>query len=111
MNIDPTEIERRTLRALSAIKSAYGTDADEFGATLFVSHHIEELDAGYWRATFGTDAPSATDILDALVLRSDFEDEEDLEALDFTLPGDVTNYVLCVSFDEAGEVENVSMES
>ncbi len=31
--------------------------------------------------------------------------------LDFTLPGDATDYVVCVSFGEDGEIEDISMES
>ena len=31
------------IAALTAIRQAFGTDADENGATLFVSHHFEEI--------------------------------------------------------------------
>ena len=108
---DNAEIQTRTNAALKAIKAAYGTADDEFGATLFVSHHLEELAASYWEKHFQAAKPAPEQILDVLVLQSDFDEEEDLDSLDFTLPGEVTDYVLCVSFDEDGAVEAISMES
>ncbi len=39
------------------------------------------------------------------------EEEEPLDTLDFTLPEGVTNYVICVEFDDSGNVSKVSMES
>src|SRR5688500_961069 len=111
MPLDRTEIQRRTEAARAAIKAAYGTEDDEYGATLFVSHHLAELYPSYWKENFQTAGPEPQQILDALVLRSDLEDDDDIDSLDFSLPGDVTDYVLCVSFDEAGEVADISMES
>ncbi len=111
MAIDNAEIQKRTKAALAAIKAGYGTEDDEYGATLFVSHHLEEIESSYWTERFQTESPEASQILDALILRSDFEDEDDIDSFDFTLPGDVTDYVICVSFGENGEVEDISMES
>jgi hypothetical protein len=39
------------------------------------------------------------------------DDEDGLDTLDFSLPGDVSNYVLCVRFNENGELGEISMES
>ena len=111
MAIDEAEIQKRTKAALAAIKAAYGTEEDEYGASLFVSHHLDEIESSYWEDRFQTSSPKPLQILEALVLRSDFEDDEDFETFDFTLPGDVTNYVICVSFDGKGKVEDISMES
>ncbi len=115
MAIDQAKLRRRVEAARAAIHAAYGTEGDEFGATLFVSHHLEELEPAYWEEQFQTARPDPQRILDALVLRSEFDEEEDggeqLDTLDFTLPGDVTDYVLCVTFGEEGEVEDISMES
>jgi len=33
------------------------------------------------------------------------------ELIDFSLPDEITNYVLCVSFDKKGDVIDISMES
>ena len=111
MPIDEAELERRKKSALAAIKAAYGTQDDENGATLFISHHLEEVESSYWEEHFKASRPEAMQILDSLVLQNDFEDEDDIESLDFTLPGEVTNYLICVSFDEDGGVEEISMES
>ena len=111
MAIDKEEIQKRTIAALAAIKAAYGTEEDEYGATLFVSHHLDEIESSYWEERFQSASPRPSQILDALVLRTDFEDDQDIDMFDFTLPGDVTDYVICVSFDEHGKVEEISMES
>ena len=106
------EVERRKELALAAIKAAYGTEEDEFGATLFVSHHLEEIEKEYWKRILGTEIPSAQEVLDILVLQSHWGDEEDgIDTFDFTLPEEVTNYVISVAFDEEGNVDEVTMES
>lgn len=111
MSVDPAEIQRRTKIALAAIKAAHGTEPDQLGVTLFVSHHLEEVDSSYWEKHFQTSTPDPGRILDSLVLCSEFEEEEDLELFDFTLPGKVTNYLICVNFNDEGEVESIAMES
>ena len=105
------EIARRTTAALAAIKQSL--DEEDSAAALFASHHVEELDAAYWKKYAGTTKPSAKQVVDLLELRSHWgdEDEDGIDTFDFTLPGDVTNYVVSVCFDEDGKVEDVSMES
>jgi hypothetical protein len=49
MPANPAEIKRREAAARAAIKQLFVTSEDEHGATLFVSHHLEELDSSYWR--------------------------------------------------------------
>ncbi len=39
------------------------------------------------------------------------DDDDGIDTFDFTLPGDVTQYVISVSFDEDGDVEDIVMES
>lgn len=110
------DLDRRVRAALAAIVELYGTDEGEASATLFVTHHLEEVEADYWVEHFGTDSPEPDQILESLVLHAPWDAEEDDEdesyaMLDFTLPGEVTNYVLGVTFDEDGNVEDVVMES
>ena len=111
------ELEERRIVALAAIKRAFGTPADEHAATLFVAHHLEELPAEYWLEHCENSQPEPQQVLELLVLRVDEADEDDedddidLNMLDFTLPGDVTDYVICVELDDAGAVESISMES
>jgi hypothetical protein len=109
MNRDSTEYERRKRAAMEAIRSAFGRTEDEYGGTLFVSHHLEHLDGNYWLKQLGSDRPEPNRILDLLEIQSDPEDG--LETLDFSLPESVTNYVICVTFDSDGKVEDISMES
>ena len=113
MSANTKEIQKRTEVALSAIKAAYGTSDDEFGATLFVSHHLEELDASYWEKHLQTASPDPIRVLEMLTLRSHWGDEDDdgIDTFDFTFPGEVTDYVISVSFDENGNVEDITMES
>ncbi|MBK1790997.1 DUF2004 domain-containing protein [Persicirhabdus sediminis] len=112
MPIHQDTIDKFSSIALSAIKAAYGTEDDEYGSTLFVAHHLEELEASYWQSHFKVDVPEASQILDSLVLSPYCIDEEDevINNLDFTLPGEVTNYLICVCF-EGDEVIDITMES
>jgi hypothetical protein len=110
---DPAEIKRREQAALAAIQSVFGTQADEYGVTLFVSHHLEEIESAYWQEHLGSDRPEARSVLGLLQLRSHWGDEgeEGIDVFDFSLPGDVTNYVISVRFDETARVETITMES
>jgi hypothetical protein len=107
------EIQRRTQAALLAIKEAMNEGDNDSMVELFVSHHLRELNAEYWNKYAGIPRPSATEVLDLLELRSHWgeEDEEGIDIFDFSLPGDVTQYVISVRFDEDGEVEGIEMES
>jgi len=95
-------------KALSAIKSAYGTEDDEYGGTLFISHHLEELSPEYWKKHTGKETPNAEEIFNLFELQEAWEDGC---TFDFTLPEEVTDYVVSVSFDENGKVEDIVMES
>ncbi len=113
MESEMEEIERRKNAAISAIQNGFGTDEDEYGATLFVSHHLEEIEGDYWQEHLGAHEPDPKKVLDILVLRSHWGDEysHDMDTFDFTLPGDITDYVISVCFGESGEVEEITMES
>lgn len=107
------EIARRTKVALKAISDTVGTEAGEYGADLFAVHHLEELDATYWVKWLQTKNPTTRQVLSILTLCDHWSesDEEGLDTLDFTLPGEVTDYVISVRFDRKGNVEDISMES
>jgi len=109
----PEEIERRRSAALAAIRRVYGTPDDEHGATLFVSHHVDEIEPEFWRKHCGVPCPGPNQIFELLVLRPHWgeADDGDVDTLDFTLPDDVTDYVISVEFNENGDVVSVSMES
>jgi hypothetical protein len=111
MKENVAEVKRRETAARVAIRKAFGTVNDEFGATLFVSHHLEEIDPSYWKTHLSTESPDPKSILDLLVLRSHWGGDDELERFDFTLPDDVTQYIICVIFDESGDVSEITMES
>lgn len=104
------EVERRAKLALDAIQKAYGTGAGEFSTTMFVEHHLEELPQDYWQERIGTASPDPASVLALLELKSNWG-ESDIENFDFSLPGDITDYVLSVRFNDSGEIDEVSMES
>ena len=104
------EVERRKKLALDAIRQAYGTEAGESSTTLFGGHHLDELPQDYWQEHAGTGTPDAAAVLGLLEFKSSWGEDE-IEHFDFTLPGDVTDYVLSVRFNEAGGIDEVSMES
>lgn len=105
------EIARREGVALVAIRAALGTEEDEYGATLFISHHLKDVDAKYWRAHLGIDKPTPAQVFGILRFHRCWGGAEGLAVFDFTLPDDVTQYVISVRFNSAGEVESISMES
>jgi hypothetical protein len=113
MSKSDKEIARRTAAALAAIKQSLG--AEDSPVSMFASHHVEELDAAYWKKHASTAKPTPKQVVDLLELRShwggDGDDDDGIDVFDFTLPGDVTDYVISVRFDEDGEVQEVDMES
>jgi hypothetical protein len=113
MAVNDTEIQRRKQLAVESIRRTFGTDEGEYGATLFVTHHLEELPGDYWQKHLGSDSPEPSKVLGLLQLRGHWGDgdEDGIDVFDFTLPGEVTNYVLSVRFDGSGEIEEISMES
>lgn len=117
MSASSQEISRREAVARAHIDAVYGTPEDEFGVTLFVSHHLSELEASYWLKHTGTSTPDAQEVLRLLEVcfnaeEEDLEEEEEpLDTLDFSLPDNVTNYLICVEFDNSGNVTRVAMES
>lgn len=94
-------------KTLEVFKSS-GTEQGEYGIDLFVSHHLEELPNSYWQKHLGSENPSTEQIIGLLVFRSKWDDKE---VYDFTLPEEVSDYVISVSFDENDEIEDIEMES
>ncbi|NTV87569.1 MAG: DUF2004 domain-containing protein [Burkholderiaceae bacterium] len=103
------EIQRQKI-ALEAIKQAFGTEAGEDSVNLFTEHHLAELPQSYWQQHLGSGTPEPASIIGLLQFRSSWG-EEDIEYFDFTLPDEVTNYVISVHFDSAGSIDGISMES
>lgn len=111
MSQNAKEVSRRTAVARAAIEQEMN-DADS-SVALFMSHHLSELDASYWTKHTKRSRPTSKEVVDLLVLKSHWgADEADgMDAFDFTLPDDATNYLISVRFDDDGAVESVDMES
>lgn len=73
------KIKKRELVAQRAISKAFGTEEDEYGATLFVSHHLEEIEKEYWKKHFGTGTVEPEKVLGLLVLKSHWGGDDDLD--------------------------------
>lgn len=100
--------ENREKIAFNAIKSSLNTEQGEDSIDLFISHHLEELNEEIWVSVTGKAKPTAQEVLEIMVLKECWDDGL---AYDFTLPNEVTNYVVSVTFDADGNVEDISMES
>jgi hypothetical protein len=106
-SMSPINPSQREAVALKAIKASYGNEESEYSTTLFATHHIEELESSYWEKHLGVETPMPQQVLDLLKLQNAWDDNQ---VFDFTLPDDVTSYVISVRFNEAGVVDEISME-
>lgn len=113
MEMDADLSKERQVAAREAIKSLYGKPQGKYGPTLFVSHHLEEIEPEYWLRTVGVPQPSPEQVLEALVFMDAWTSGsgDTVNTFDFRLPGNVTNYLLSVRFLDDGHVQYVSMES
>jgi hypothetical protein len=105
------ELSRRENAARQAIKTGFDMEDEDSGVAMFVAFHLEELEPDYWQARLGTSRPAPSGVLDILELHAHWGGEDEMEYLDFTLPGKVTDYVISVHFDDAGGIQEISMES
>jgi hypothetical protein len=99
--------------SLTAIRSQFGTSEGEDGVNLFVKHHSEEIGRDYYLRHLGSATPEPVRVLDLLVFQLlwEPESEDSLDTLDFSLPEEITNYVIAVSFDEKAQVITISIDS
>ena len=103
-------VKEREKLALEAIKQSFGTEAGEENINLFVEHHLAELPKSYWQHHLNNDDFEPSAIIGLLKLRSSWGNDN-TEYFDFTLPDEVTDYVVSVHFDNAGNIVSISMES
>jgi hypothetical protein len=103
---------QKEIAALTELRSLLGTPEGEDNVELFIEHHLAELEADYFSKALGTPKPEASLVLSSLVLVASWSYEDDgiINVFDFSLPEEVTNFVLSVRFS-GDEVEEVSMES
>jgi hypothetical protein len=105
------ELSRRESAARQAIKNGFDMEDEESGVAMFVAFHLEELPSDYWQAQLKTARPDPSAVLDVLELHGRWGGDDEMEYFDFTLPGEVTDYVISVHFDGKGRIVEISMES
>jgi hypothetical protein len=111
MTDQTAELSRRESAARQAIKNGFDMEDEESGVAMFVAFHLEELPADYWQAQLKTVRPDPSAVLDILELHGHWGGDDEMEYFDFTLPGEVTDYVISVHFDGKGKIVEISMES
>ena len=111
MSTPAHEPARRESAARQAIKADFDMENEDSAVALFVAFHLEELDGAYWQQHMDTARPDPSAVSDILVLREHWGEDDDMEFFDFALPGEVSDYVISVHFDQAGKVDDISMES
>lgn len=106
-------VKGREQLARAAMRAALENQQAEDSVELFIQHHLEEIEPDYWKKYSGSALPTPLQVLDLLVLAAPWESDEidSREMLDFTLPDEITQYVICVSFNTKGQVIDISMES
>lgn len=113
MSRNELEAVRREKIAISMIKSDFAKNDQSSCVNQFISHHIEVLDKSYWQEHLGTQKPDPYDVLSILELQSHWgsDSDEGIDFFDFTLPNEVTDYVISVHFDKMGQVSEICFES
>ncbi|OTG67948.1 hypothetical protein B9T25_08195 [Acinetobacter sp. ANC 4470] len=107
-------IQRLEQKARAAMLSAYQSDTDGNEVHLYAEHHLEELEPDYWLKNLGTTTPQPLQVLNMLELSPHVDwmlEEDENYRIDFTLPEEVTQYVLCVELDRDETLVGISMES
>ncbi len=99
-----SQVDRQQV-ALYTIKNSQETPFWDGGVKPFLVHHLDVIDGSYWEGEIGTPNPSYSDVLEIIMFK---QYSEDNQALDFTLPGNVTDYVIRVEFSQTDEVLNIS---
>lgn len=111
MTEQAAELARREHAARQAIKNGFDMEDEESGVAMFVAFHLEELPPDYWQQHLGSARPDPAAVLDILELHAHWGEDDEMEYLDFTLPGEVTDYLISVRFDGKGRIVEISMEN
>lgn len=106
-------VKGREQLARVAMRAALENQQAEQSVVLFIQYHLEEIEPEYWKKYSGSAVPTLLQVLDLLVLADSWQSDavDGREMLDFTLPDEMTQYMICVSFDAKGQVIDISMES
>ncbi len=103
--------------AARAAMAEEASESSETAPALYIAHHREELSQAAWTQVFATidreniDAQTFLSQLQLVHVGLNPADEDRCLLLDYMLRGEVTNYVLSVSFDADGQLAGIDMES
>ena len=113
-----SDLEALDRVARTALLDANTDDEEGYDpVSLFITHHLDELDKNAVATLFGSTTPSTQVFLAKLVLAAvSFHPEQDDEdeafaTFDYTLPGELTDYMLSVRFDGDSNPIDIDMES
>lgn len=107
-------IESYAQKAFDAISADYDLGEESETARFYLTHHLEEFSEDEQKEVFGsTDVDKATYMQALRLYRIGLypEDDESFAIFDIQLPRDYTNYLMAVTFDDAGELSYISMDS
>lgn len=76
---------------------------------LYIEHHLEEISKEDWEKIFGK-VPNQDEFIDLLELQSSYE-YEGFVFYDYSLPNNLTDYVICIKTDKNNKLIEISMES
>lgn len=108
------DIESILANSISFIANDYDLGDESETAIDYLNHHLDVLGEDVIIKLFGSKNVSKEKFISSLVVqRVGFypEDEESFMLVDVTLKGDVTNYLMSVTYGESGELSYISMES
>ena len=109
-----TNIEIMAKKAFEAISSDYDLDDDSETARFYLQHHLDQFNAEDTSKIFGSSDIDKNAYMSSLkLLRIGLypEDEEENLIFDIQFPEEYTNYLMAVTFDNAGELSCISMDS
>lgn len=110
------EVKRREALARAAFQDPnLDQKENHHGLSYYIDHCLRDVEdeAEFWINLIGKAIPEPADIIDQLVLKSVWstdENDKKMNRFDFWI-ADYTDYVVCVSFNDAGEIESIDMES
>ncbi len=104
--------------AMRAIQDNLNSDKQDAVVKQFIQYHLSTIESEYWDRVLHTSQPTVGQICELLephkpCIMGGQEDEHCIRYLDnhfdFTLPQEITDYVLCVAFRH-GQVMDISIE-
>ncbi|MDH5465692.1 MAG: DUF2004 domain-containing protein, partial [Thiovulaceae bacterium] len=107
-------IEVRLSDAIDLIAQDYDLGEDSDAARDYLAHHLDVLKKEELLALFGTlDITKDLFISKLKVERMGFypDDDDDFVLIDVSFAGDVTDYLMAITFDDRFKLSYISMES